>query len=155
MGLRRRAPALAGLAFLAQARTCIPPCGFAGGMALMIRFAGYAAVFDRADRSGDVVRPGAFARTLVQPPRRIPLLWQHDISRVAGEVEMIAEDRQGLRVIGRVDGGPVAQGTGLSFGYRVKAARGVDGRELTELELVEVSLVTTPMQPLARVHAVE
>ena len=43
---------------------------------------------------------------------------------------------------------------GLSFGYRVKAARpdrlrGV--RELAAVELVEVSLVTFPMQPLARV----
>ena len=28
-------------------------------------------------------------------------------------------------------------------------------RELTALELVEISLVTFPMQPLAKVHAVE
>ena len=44
---------------------------------------------------------------------------------------------------------------GLSFGYRVKAARPSGrGRELSALELVEVSLVAQPMQPLARVHAV-
>jgi phage head maturation protease len=44
---------------------------------------------------------------------------------------------------------------GLSFGYRVREARGASPRELLALELVEVSVVTHPMQPLARVIAVE
>jgi uncharacterized protein len=45
---------------------------------------------------------------------------------------------------------------GLSFGYRVRQAGRKDGlRELVELDLVEVSLVAEPMQPMARVHAVE
>jgi phage head maturation protease len=45
---------------------------------------------------------------------------------------------------------------GLSFGYRVREAKSVGGlRELVELDLVEVSLVANPMQPKARVHAVE
>jgi HK97 family phage prohead protease len=45
---------------------------------------------------------------------------------------------------------------GLSFGYRVREAKsGAAHRELIELDLVEVSLVANPMQPRARVHAVE
>ena len=44
---------------------------------------------------------------------------------------------------------------GLSFGYRVREAKGEAPRELIDLELVEVSLVTFPMQPRARVHAVQ
>jgi phage head maturation protease len=45
---------------------------------------------------------------------------------------------------------------GLSFGYRVRAAKSAGPhRELIELDLVEVSLVASPMQPRARVHAVE
>ena len=45
---------------------------------------------------------------------------------------------------------------GLSFGYRVRKAGRKDGlRELLELDLVEISLVAEPMQPRARVHAVE
>ena len=45
---------------------------------------------------------------------------------------------------------------GLSFGYRVREADRSGGlRELRDLELVEVSLVAAPMQPRARVHAVE
>jgi HK97 family phage prohead protease len=44
---------------------------------------------------------------------------------------------------------------GLSFGYRVRKATGTAPRELTDVELVEISLVTLPMQPRSRVHAVE
>ena len=128
-----------------------------------MRFAGYAALFDRADRSGDVVRPGAFARSLAAAGS-VPLLWQHDVHRPIGRVERLAEDRRGLRVIGRLSdaSGEVASllsdgaVSGLSFGYRVKAGRDRPrGRELLDLDLVEVSLVTFPMQPAARVHAID
>jgi HK97 family phage prohead protease len=119
-----------------------------------VRFAGYAAVFDVADRGGDVVRRGAFGA-----PGPVPLLWQHRGLPV-GVIEQIAEDARGLRVVGRVDAPElaalVAAGAvgGLSFGYRVRAARRGWRRELTALDLQEVSLVAQPMQPLARVHAV-
>ena len=125
-----------------------------------MRFAGYAAVFDRPDRGGDVVRGGAFARSLQRQPS-VPLLWQHQSARPIGRIEYLKEDRRGLRVIGRlVDAGAAAllkEGAvrGLSFGYRVREAKGAAPRELIDLELVEVSLVTFPMQPKARVHAVQ
>ncbi len=124
-----------------------------------IRFAGYAAVFDRVDRGGDVVRAGAFAASLAAR-RPVPLLWQHRPGAVIGVIERLAEDARGLRVVARVThptaAGLVARGalTGLSFGYRVIAARGAGPRELLGLELGEVSLVAVPMQPLARVIAV-
>ena len=122
---------------------------------MSVRFAGYAAVFDRVDRGGDVVRAGAFGT-----PGAVPLLWQHGGAAV-GVIETIGEDARGLRVIGRVEdarlAGLVRAGavSGLSFGYRVKAARTGRVRELVAVDLVEVSLVAQPMQPLARVHAVE
>ncbi|KQS03533.1 peptidase U35 [Sphingomonas sp. Leaf357] len=129
---------------------------------MSVRFAGYAAVFDRVDRGGDVVRPGAFSGGGAVRP--VPLLWQHRGSPV-GVVETLAEDERGLRVIGRIEdlglAGLVASGAvrGLSFGYRVVAARegrqGAWVRELTGVDLVEISLVAQPMQALARVHAVE
>jgi HK97 family phage prohead protease len=117
------------------------------------RFAGYAAVFDAADRGGDVVRRGAF-----RVPERVPLLWQHGGGPV-GEVERIEEDSRGLRVIGRVEEPALAEAvargavTGLSFGYRVREARRGEHRELLQLALMEISLVASPMQPLARIHA--
>jgi HK97 family phage prohead protease len=121
---------------------------------MSVRFAGYAAIFGVPDRGGDVVRPGAFAGA-----RPVPLLWQHGGASV-GQIETLAEDSRGLRVIGRVEVPELAlqvqQGAigGLSFGYRVQAARHGRWRELTRLDLVEVSLVPVPMQPLAWVHAV-
>lgn len=118
----------------------------------MTRFAGYAAIFDRADRGGDIIRPGAFAASLAAGGP-VPLLWQHDARRPAGVIDTIVEDAKGLRVIARADA-PVAPGTGLSFGYRVRRAAAGTNRELHQLDLIEVSLVTNPMQPLARVHAV-
>jgi HK97 family phage prohead protease len=130
-----------------------------------MRFAGYAAIFDRPDRGGDIVRAGAFARSLERGAVSVPLLWQHDSARPVGRIEYLREDRRGLRVIARLSGGAAGreaaallkQGAvgGLSFGYRVRKASGAKPRSLEDVELVEVSLVTVPMQPKARVHAVE
>lgn len=130
-----------------------------------MRFAGYAALFGRPDRGGDVVRAGAFARSLKRGARGVPLLWQHEAGRPIGRIEHLSEDKRGLRVIarlsasasGREAAGLLGEGavTGLSFGYRVREAKGQAPRELIDLDLVEVSLVTLPMQPKARVHALE
>ena len=119
-----------------------------------MRLAGYAAIFDAPDSGGDIVRKGAFARAA---KAGLPLLWQHDQRRRIGFVESLSEDARGLRVIARLDdtAAPVAAGAGLSFGYRVRAMQNRQYRELTDLDLIEVSVVTTPMQPLARVLAVE
>lgn len=139
-----------------------------------LRFAGYAALFGVRDRGGDVIRPGAFAgvASAGEGGQAIPLLWQHDPARRIGTVETLAEDARGLRVVARIEGaGATAREVaamlrdgavdGLSFGYRVKAARagtpwrgGAATRVLEALDLVEVSLVAQPMQPGARVVAV-
>jgi len=125
-----------------------------------VRIAGYASIFGAPDSGGDVVLPGAFAGAAGP----LPLLWQHDAREPIGFVETIGEDARGLRVVARVvASGRGAQAAallragaidGLSFGYRVKAARADRGRgvrQLTSLQLIEISVVTFPMQPLARV----
>lgn len=128
-----------------------------------LRFAGYAALFGKRDAGGDTIDPGAFARTLSERTTPFPLLWQHRPDVRIGWVEQIAEDDRGLRVVARIDnpqGGAAAalkrgDVTGLSFGYRARAyRRDGKGRELTDLQLFEVSLVTSPMQHGARVHLV-
>ena len=97
----------------------------------------------------------------------LPLLWQHDTGEPIGTIDRLAEDARGLRVIASIVTATVRGGdaaallkagalSGLSFGYRVRAsrpdrARGT--RELSDLDLIEVSLVTFPMQPRARVIA--
>ena len=130
---------------------------------MSLRFAGYAALFDQRDAGRDVIRKGAFAATLASRAVPPPLYWQHRPEQCIGWVEQIAEDERGLRVIAAVtnpEGGAgraLRQGTvtGLSFGYRARAfRRDAQGRELTGIDLFEVSLVTHPMQSGARVHLI-
>lgn len=131
---------------------------------MSLRFAGYAALFDIADGAKDTIRPGAFARTLAGRGEPLPLLWQHRPDRRIGTVEAVREDRRGLRVIARIDRGQSraaallrAQAVdGLSFGYRARGfRRTAQGRVLEDLDLFEISLVTHPLQPGARVHMVK
>jgi uncharacterized protein len=117
-----------------------------------MKLAGYAAIFDAPDRGGDIVRKGAFARAKPE----LPLFAQHDPTRQIGVVEQLSEDKRGLRVVARLDPGTTVQpGAGLSFGYRVRGMKNGTYRELMDLDLIEVSVVTHPMQPLARVLAVD
>ena len=128
-----------------------------------LRFAGYAALFGRRDAGRDVIRAGAFARSLAERAGPIPLLWQHRPDLRIGWIERAAEDARGLRVIAALANpasaavGALRRGavTGLSFGYRARAfRRDAQGRELLDIDLVEVSLVTRPMQHGARVHLI-
>jgi HK97 family phage prohead protease len=131
--------------------------------------AGYASLFGATDQGGDVVARGAYAgslRRLAEAGQRVKMLWQHDPSRPIGVWDEVHEDNRGLWVRGRllldVQAGREAKALleagaidGLSIGYRTlraeKAAGG--GRLLHEIELWEVSLVTFPMLPEARVQA--
>ena len=131
---------------------------------MSVRLAGYAALFGVRDQGGDVIRRGAFAGARVP----LPLLWQHDPARPVGRCVRIQEDARGLRVLAELaaDSAGAAEAlalvrggaaTGMSFGYRVSDARplGGGGRELRAVELIEISIATLPMQPGARVLAVE
>lgn len=130
---------------------------------------GYASVFGIRDRGGDVVAPGAYAAALSRMAgqgERVRMLWQHDQGAPIGVWDEVAEDAHGLRVRGRILT-DVAQGReaaallragavdGLSIGYRTRKAEPLPGggRRLIELELWEVSLVTFPMLPEARIAA--
>lgn len=132
-------------------------------MSELVTISGYVSRFDVADRSGDVVRPRAFVGARAD----IPLLWQHDPARPIGRVLRLTEDAKGLRMEAGVspdcrdglDALALLRSRaidGLSFGYRVKAARRrpEGGRELLRLDLVECSVVTLPMHVDARVDRV-
>lgn len=146
---------------------CSTGAGLWDASGTSVRFAGYAAVFDKVDQGGDVIAPGAFAESIARNGGEgVPLLWQHRENEVIGHIQRVSEDTRGLRVIGKIDRrSPIARQAsemlrggridGLSFGYRVVSAEGQRPRRLEALDLVEVSIVTHPMQLLARVHAVE
>ncbi|WP_374418838.1 HK97 family phage prohead protease [Novosphingobium arvoryzae] len=128
-----------------------------------LRFAGYAALFGKRDAGRDCILRGAFARTLADRAEPLPLFWQHRPDQRIGWIEQVMEDERGLRVVASIDnpaGGAAAalkRGTvtGLSFGYRARAfTRSAAGRDLQDIDLFEVSLVTHPMQHGARVHLI-
>ena len=126
-----------------------------------LRIAGYAALFDRPDGSRDTILPGAFRHTLAARRDPLPLFWQHRPEQRIGWIEKAEEDARGLRIIAHIDT-PTSRAaallrrrsvSGLSFGYRARRYRHTpQGRVLAEIELFEVSVVSHPMQPGARVH---
>lgn len=116
---------------------------------------GYASVFGKPDMSGDVVRAGAFSRSLARRPH-VPLLIGHRETARAGRWVRAAEDGYGLFVRGLIEDaaglGLVRAGArGLSIGFfpKVWSPRLAGGRDLIEVDLVEISLVSEPMQRLA------
>ena len=124
-------------------------------------FSGYGAVFGNVDWYNDVILPGAFAKSLekwAEKNKMPPVLWNHNDGEPIGVYTSIYEDEKGLFVEGRllIDDVPRAKSThallkagaidGLSIGYKTKKAnQQTNGiRELIELDLGEISIVTMP-----------
>lgn len=124
-------------------------------------FSGYGAVFGNVDWYNDVILPGAFVKSLekwAEKNKMPPVLWNHNDSEPIGVYTNIYEDEKGLFVEGRllIDDVPRAKSThallkagaidGLSIGYKTKKAnQQTNGiRELIELDLGEISIVTMP-----------
>jgi HK97 family phage prohead protease len=132
---------------------------------------GYASVFNVRDSQGDIIVPGAFLRSLADWRRqgRFPaLLWQHDPRQPVGVITDLVEDARGLMLRARLALGSeagreawalVQAGAvdGLSIGFRtVRAERGRDGtRQIQDVALWEVSLVTFPANGAARIASMK
>lgn len=133
-------------------------------------FRGYASLFNVEDQARDLVMPGAFRASLARRgPDGVRMLFQHDPAEPIGVWDEIREDARGLYVTGRLIAG-VARAEevaalirtgaidGLSIGFRaVKASRDarLGVRRLYEIDLWEISIVTFPMLPGARVTSVK
>ena len=135
-------------------------------------FSGYGSVFGNKDLGNDIVVEGAFAKSIGRKgAKAVKLLYQHKQDEPIGVFDEIIEDKRGLRVKGRL-----AMGTqrgrevyelmkmgaldGLSIGYKVdpKSIEYDDKgkrRYLKSVDLMEISAVTFPMNPRARVQAVK
>lgn len=141
------------------------------------QFTAYASVFGNIDSYGDVVMPGAFAKTLAEWQKSgdlIPILFAHNMSDPdfnLGAVVSAAEDNVGLKITGEFDmenpksvqsyrllkGRRIRQ---MSFAYdEIDSGPAVhDGEhvwELRELKLYEVSIVTVGANQETEILAVK
>jgi uncharacterized protein len=133
-------------------------------------FEGYASLFGKRDQQGDVVMAGAFAQSLrSKGPDNIRMLFQHNPAEPIGAWVDLIEKPRGLWVRGRLNLN-VQRGRellallesggldGLSIGFktiRVRNDRIAGTRQLLNVDLWEISLVTFPMLDGARVSTVK
>lgn len=131
------------------------------------RIVGHAAVFDTPAIIGGMFREqiarGAFRDAIAQDD--VPLLINHEglpLARNTSGTLQLSEDRIGLRIETELDASDpdvlrllpkLARGdvSGMSFAFRAEDQRWQDGdpplRTLLEVELFDVSIVTTPAYP--------
>jgi len=134
-------------------------------------FEGHGSIFNNVDLGGDIVVRGAFARTLARwktAGEWPPMLWGHNPYEVPpGSWVDMREDEKGLYVKGELLDTQFANDLrkamrqravrGLSIGYETKDFDyDADGNRLLKaVELWEISIVTTPMNTLAKIESVK
>lgn len=129
---------------------------------------GLAAAFGNVDHGGDKMLFGSVTKTLSNRGNRpLPMLLHHDHKRPVGVWSEWKERPEGLFVKGRIltdtrDGAEahsLARSgalSGISIGYQIQK-KGYEGsaRLLVAVDLHEASLVSIPMNDLARVSAIK
>ena len=135
-------------------------------------FEGYGSVFNNKDLGNDVIKYGAFSESIKsKKAKQIKLLYQHKTDEVIGVIDSLEEDSRGLKIKGRL-----AMGTqkgrevfelmkmgaldSMSIGYRLspddyKYSDKLKKRTITNLDLMEISMVTFPMNPKAKITKVK
>ena len=136
-------------------------------------FRGYASIFGNEDQGNDIVQKGAFTKSLEQrPASKVKMLFQHKTDEPIGVFESIYEDSKGLYVKGKLALGTqkgrdtyellkIGALDGMSIGFKADPTkqgynenkRGV--RTLKEVDLMEISLVTFPINEQAMVQSVK
>lgn len=134
------------------------------------RFSGYASLFGEVDLGRDAIEPGAFSRSLARRGAAgVRMLYQHDPSEPLGSWKTLREDARGLYVEGQLTEGVerarevhqlMKNGAldGLSIGFetvRAKTDAKTGVRRILEADLWEISIVTFPMLPAARISNVK
>ncbi len=131
------------------------------------QFSCYASTFGgKPDAVGDVIKAGAFAKSLQENPKPA-LLWSHNMSEPIGVIKSLVEDNHGLRMDGQLtlEVARAAEAYALmkagalafSIGYRVVSASSLSKgiRQLDEIKLFEVSAVAIPANPSAKLISVK
>ena len=132
-------------------------------MTAILPIEGWAAIYDEPDLNGDIIAPGAFQRSIARTGAdAVKLLHQHAAEQPIGRWRRFEERARGLYAFGELTLATQTAGEaaalieagildGLSIGFQtVRSAKAPRGRRITEADLWEVSIVTFPMAPKAR-----
>lgn len=136
-----------------------------GGMT----FTGLASTFGNADMVGDIVVEGAFERSLKRrKPKGVKMLWQHNMDQPIGVFTDMREEKRGLVVEGQLAETQLGREAhellklgaidSMSIGFRTikdEMDNEKNKRKLIEVDLLEVSLVTFPANPKAKIRTVK
>lgn len=130
-------------------------------------FSGYASVFGGIDSYGDTIMPGAYEKTIADRDRPVQMRWNH-YGEIIGKWTRMEEDDKGLYVEGELTPGhskaqdvyaSLMHGaiSGMSIGYRpTKFEENISGGyNLSEIELIEVSIVESPADNGAHIERIK
>ncbi len=127
---------------------------------------GYASYFNNKDSDGDIIRPGAYAKTIKENGDRVRYIYQHNMAQPLGKMRMLEEDDKGLLFEAEIAkttlGNDVMEL--MKLGVITENSVGIlpmqkefkgDYREITEVKLYEVSAVTLAANDQAKIMDVK
>ena len=123
---------------------------------------GYASYFNNKDSDSDIIRPGAYAKTIKENGHRVKYLYQHNMAQPLGKMVELVEDDKGLMFTAEIAkttlGNDVMEL--MKAGVITENSVGIlpiqkehkgDYREITEVKLYEVSAVTLAANDQAKI----
>lgn len=129
---------------------------------------GYASHFNNKDSHGDIITKGAFAKTIQENKNRIKVLWQHDLYEPIGKPQEMYEDEKGLFTVSKISETDIGKKAmilardgvlnEMSIGFYPIQEKYDDNKKanmITEIKLMEYSLVTLASNPLAQLTDVK
>lgn len=129
---------------------------------------GYASHFNNKDSHGDIITKGAFAKTIQENMNRVKVLWQHDLYEPIGKPQEMYEDEKGLFTVSKISNTDVGKKAmilardgvlnEMSIGFypiKEKYDESKKANMITEIKLMEYSLVTLASNPMAQLTDVK